>query len=168
MTATRLTKASSHRRLQRHPRTAFHGSHGAKNKRGKWGLNSSRSRSAATQGIPPGKANAPQKFRRGTGRHSISMFLFQLWCRRRSSVPPRVFLGWTPTCFLRGEGCSPAGSCSGLMVLHWSDVAQRLDVWVGIGLNTKTANEIMTESTKQVVLMSNQCCNQCNESVNSK
>ena len=54
------------------------------------------------------------------------------------------------------------------MVLHWSDVAQRLDVWVGIGLNTKTANEIMTDSTKQVVLMSNQCCNQCNESVNSK
>ena len=34
-----------------------------------------------------------------------------------------------------------------------------MDVWVGFGLNTKTANEIMAESTKQVVLMSSQCRN---------
>ena len=38
LTATRLTKASSHRRLQLRPRTAFHGSRGTTTKEREMGI----------------------------------------------------------------------------------------------------------------------------------
>ena len=44
-------------------------------------------------------------------------------------------------------------------------MAQRSDVSAGLGLKRKTDNEIVTESRRQVALISIQCCNQQGESV---
>jgi hypothetical protein len=71
-------------------------------------------------------------------------------------LPPLFLLECTAPAV---PGFSPAEkSCSSFMGIDWSDVAQRSPTSVGLELSMKTANEMITDRTKHVALISVQCC----------
>ena len=104
LTATRLTKASSNRRLQLRPGTALHGSRGTTTKEREMGIKFGE----AAVGVLIHKSDERQGTLKIEGRQfhlewrtrlkssageqegRVGMFMFQLWCRKRSSVAPAL------------------------------------------------------------------------------